>query len=123
MSSTYGKYIWHNGQFLPWDEANIHIMSHVIHYGSSVFEGIRVYDTFQGAAAYRLGHLRPHHLEARFAQPGHVLLESAGHLHGLVVDSMSGDVLKRWALRPVRAKVSERLGSSGLGLRGSASAR
>jgi len=54
MSSTYGKYIWHNGQFLAWDDAKIHIMSHVVHYGSSVFEGIRVYDTFQGAAVYRL---------------------------------------------------------------------
>jgi len=54
MSSKLGKYIWHNGQFLKWDEANIHIMSHVIHYGSSVFEGIRVYDTFKGPAVYRL---------------------------------------------------------------------
>ncbi len=35
--------IWHNGQLIPWDKANIHVMSHVIHYGSSVFEGIRCY--------------------------------------------------------------------------------
>jgi branched-chain amino acid aminotransferase len=54
MSLSFGKYIWHNGRFLPWDDAKIHIMSHVIHYGSSVFEGIRVYETFQGAAVYRL---------------------------------------------------------------------
>ena len=35
--------IWHNGQLIPWDKAQIHVMSHVIHYGSSVFEGIRCY--------------------------------------------------------------------------------
>ena len=35
--------IWHNGRLIPWDEANIHVLSHVIHYGSSVFEGIRCY--------------------------------------------------------------------------------
>ena len=33
--------IWHNGNLIPWDKANIHVMSHVVHYGSSVFEGIR----------------------------------------------------------------------------------
>ena len=47
--------IWHNGQLIPWDKAQIHVMSHVIHYGSSVFEGIRCY-TQQGntAAIFRL---------------------------------------------------------------------
>ena len=37
------EHIWHNGKLIPWDQANIHVMSHVIHYGSSVFEGIRCY--------------------------------------------------------------------------------
>jgi branched-chain amino acid aminotransferase len=35
--------VWHNGNLIPWDKANIHVMSHVVHYGSSVFEGIRCY--------------------------------------------------------------------------------
>ena len=39
------KHIWHNGKLVPWDQARIHVMSHVIHYGSSVFEGIRSYKT------------------------------------------------------------------------------
>jgi branched-chain amino acid aminotransferase len=46
--------IWHNGQMIPWDDANIHVLSHVIHYGSSVFEGIRCYDTKQGPSVFRL---------------------------------------------------------------------
>ena len=37
------KNIWHNGDLIPWEKAQIHVMSHVIHYGSSVFEGIRCY--------------------------------------------------------------------------------
>jgi len=46
--------IWFNGEFVPHDEANIHVLSHVIHYGSSVFEGIRCYETDQGSAIFRL---------------------------------------------------------------------
>ncbi len=54
--------IWHNGQFIPWDEAKIHVMSHVVHYGTSVFEGIRCYKTKQGSAIFRL----PEHIKRLF---------------------------------------------------------
>lgn len=51
--------IWHNGQFIPWNEARIHVLSHVVSYGSSVFEGIRCYDTKSGPAVFRLNeHVR-----------------------------------------------------------------
>jgi branched-chain amino acid aminotransferase len=46
--------IWHNGKFIHWDDAKIHILSHVIHYGSAVFEGIRCYESSQGPAIFRL---------------------------------------------------------------------
>ncbi len=46
--------IWMNGKFVPWREANIHIASHVIHYGSSIFEGFRTYDTSAGSIIFRL---------------------------------------------------------------------
>ena len=46
--------IWCNGENVPWDQAKIHVLSHVVHYGSSVFEGIRCYDTKQGPAVFRL---------------------------------------------------------------------
>src|SRR5688572_95320 len=39
------EWIWHNGEIIPWGDATLHVMSHVIHYGSSVFEGIRCYRT------------------------------------------------------------------------------
>jgi len=46
--------IWFNGKLVNWDDAKIHVMSHVIHYGSSVFEGIRCYHTSQGSAVFCL---------------------------------------------------------------------
>jgi len=46
--------IWHNGRFIAWDEARIHVLSHVTSYGSSVFEGIRCYKTHAGPAVFRL---------------------------------------------------------------------
>jgi branched-chain amino acid aminotransferase len=46
--------IWHNGRFIPWEDAKIHVLSHVVSYGSSVFEGIRCYATESGPAAFRL---------------------------------------------------------------------
>ncbi|MFN2456094.1 MAG: branched-chain amino acid transaminase [Pyrinomonadaceae bacterium] len=46
--------IWHNGEFIKWDDARVHVMSHVLHYGSSVFEGIRCYNTKRGPAIFRL---------------------------------------------------------------------
>jgi branched-chain amino acid aminotransferase len=46
--------IWHNGRFIPWDQARIHVLSHVVSYGTSVFEGIRCYATAAGPAIFRL---------------------------------------------------------------------
>ncbi len=48
------KKIWYNGKLIDWGDANIHVMSHVIHYASAVFEGIRCYSTPQGPAVFRL---------------------------------------------------------------------
>jgi branched-chain amino acid aminotransferase len=44
------EWIWHNGQFVKWDDANVHITTHALHYGSSVFEGLRSYSTKAGPA-------------------------------------------------------------------------
>ncbi|HYJ85276.1 MAG TPA: branched-chain amino acid transaminase [Pyrinomonadaceae bacterium] len=46
--------VWHNGEFINWSDARVHVMSHVLHYGSSIFEGIRCYSTKQGPAVFRL---------------------------------------------------------------------
>ena len=46
--------IWHNGKLINWDDATLHVLSHVVSYGSAVFEGIRCYETKQGPAIFRL---------------------------------------------------------------------
>ena len=48
------KYIWFNGKIVPWENAKIHVMSHILHYGSGVFEGIKCYGTIKGPAIFRL---------------------------------------------------------------------
>lgn len=52
-----GEYIWKNGEFVKWADATVHVTTHALHYGSSVFEGIRAYATPDGPAVFRL---QPH---------------------------------------------------------------
>jgi branched-chain amino acid aminotransferase len=53
------RFIWHGGKLVPWDQATVHVLTHGLHYGSSVFEGIRSYPTNRGPAFFRLdAHLR-----------------------------------------------------------------
>ncbi|MEM2974536.1 MAG: aminotransferase class IV, partial [Candidatus Micrarchaeia archaeon] len=47
-------YIWMNGRFVKWKDAKVHILTHALHYGTGVFEGIRCYDTALGPAVFRL---------------------------------------------------------------------
>lgn len=54
MGINNGKWVWKDGEFVEWENANIHVMSHVVHYASSVFEGLRAYDTHMGPAVFRL---------------------------------------------------------------------
>src|SRR5205085_3887271 len=54
MPITPTRYIWFNGELVPWEQATVHVMTHALHYGSSVFEGIRCYNTPQGPAIFRL---------------------------------------------------------------------
>ncbi|MCM2678206.1 branched-chain amino acid transaminase [Echinimonas agarilytica] len=47
------EFIWFNGEIMPWENATVHVLSHAIHYGSSVFEGVRAYNTPKGPAIFR----------------------------------------------------------------------
>ena len=48
------QFIWFNGKLVPWEKATVHVLSHALHYGSSVFEGVRAYETPSGVAIFRL---------------------------------------------------------------------
>ena len=54
MTGKASRYIWHNGRLVPWEDATVHVLSHGLHYGSSVFEGVRVYGTPRGPMGFRL---------------------------------------------------------------------
>lgn len=54
MAKVNADYIWFNGKIMPWKDATVHVMSHALHYGSSVFEGIRAYETHKGTCIFRL---------------------------------------------------------------------
>lgn len=57
MPMNTSKYIWFNGELVEWERATVHVMAHALHYGSSIFEGIRAYATPRGPAIFRL---QPH---------------------------------------------------------------
>jgi len=54
MAKVSAEKIWFNGELMPWQNATVHVMSHALHYGSSVFEGIRAYKTHKGTCIFRL---------------------------------------------------------------------
>ena len=54
MTIPRSKWIWMNGDWKRWADATVHVSAHALHYGSSVFEGIRAYETTSGTAIFRL---------------------------------------------------------------------
>ena len=54
MTFDLTKWVWRNGDIIPWDDATTHVSSHALHYGSGVFEGMRCYETADGPAIFRL---------------------------------------------------------------------
>jgi len=66
MAINETEIIWHNGEYIPWHQATTHVLSHALHYGSSVFEGIRVYDRLGKPVGFRMReHLQRLHDSAR----------------------------------------------------------
>lgn len=92
--------IWRNGSLIPWEQATIHVMSHVVHYGSSVFEGIRCYGQPSGAAIFRL----PEHMQ-RLIDSAKIyrmkLPYSLDELCAAVVDTVEANGVAPCYIRPV----------------------
>jgi branched-chain amino acid aminotransferase len=86
---TTTEWIWHNGDFIPWESATLHVMSHVVHYGSSVFEGIRCYSTPDGPAIFRL----PEHLR-RLRDSGKVYRMEYGYTDEELTEALQELILK-----------------------------
>ena len=87
MSFGTGR-IWMNGELVDWADAKIHIGSHVIHYGSGVFEGARCYDTPDGAAVFRLdAHVRRLYDSAKIYRMDYKELEPE-EFHEAILDTI-----------------------------------
>ena len=92
--------VWMNGQIVDWKDATIHIASHVIHYGSAVFEGARCYKTPKGSAFFRLdAHMRRLFDSARIYRMEYALDQDA--LTQAVVDTVKANGLDACYIRPV----------------------
>ena len=104
------KWIWKNGEIMPWADATVHVSAHGLHYGSGVFEGIRCYDTELGPAVFRL----PEHLERLFASAevyGIQIPYTLDELAQAINDLITANEFSSCYIRPIAF-----MGSSSLGV-------
>ena len=101
--------IWFNGEFVPWREAKTHVLTHTLHYGVGVFEGIRAYQTDRGPAIFRL----EEHVE-RLLQSAHILRMdlpySQEQISAAILESVRRNKLNNAYIRPMAFYGSEFLG-------------
>lgn len=101
--------IWRDGTFVNYEEATIHVMSHVVHYGSSVFEGIRCYETPSGGAVFRLReHMRRLLDSSRIYRIP--LKYSVDELVQATVDTVAANDLRECYIRPIVMRTGEQMG-------------
>lgn len=117
MAKVNADLIWFNGKLIPWKDATVHVMSHALHYGSSVFEGIRAYNTHKGTCIFRL----KDHID-RFFDSAKIYRMDIPYTHEEVMqackDAVVGNNLDAAYLRPLAF-----LGDVGMGLRPPADAK
>ena len=104
-------WIWHNGQLVPWRDANVHVLTHTLHYGVGVFEGVRGYDTPNGPCIFRL-----HEHTDRLFDSAHILglriPYSKDQVNAAQLEVFAANKLTEGYLRPMVY-----LGSEAMGLR------
>jgi len=92
--------VWHDGEFIKWNDARVHVMSHVLHYGSSIFEGIRCYATKRGPAVFRLKeHMKRFLNSAKIYRMDHTW--SLDQLCDASVDLVRRSGLEQCYIRPI----------------------
>ena len=109
--NTDSKFIWMNGDFQPFNDTNIHLLSNTLHYGMGVFEGVRAYETKDGGAIFRL----IEHTERLFTAASKINITipfSSDELCQAQVDTMSKNKLTEGYIRPIVF-----LGNESMGLR------
>ena len=111
FKNTEKKFIWKNGEFENWDDSNVHILSHTLHYGTGVFEGVRAYKTENGPAIFRLSE----HTSRLFDAASKINIKipfSKDELNIIQCNILNQNNLNEGYIRPIVY-----LGNEGLGLR------
>src|SRR4029077_3307425 len=107
--------IWMNGKFVDWKDANIHVATHVIHYGSGVFEGARCYSTPKGSACFRLEPHMRRLIESAKIYRMEYPLDLQGRMD-VVLDTIRANELKACYIRPLIYRGYKELGVNPLGI-------
>ena len=94
------SHIWADGELVPWDDANVHFLTHALHYGTAVFEGIRAYDTPEGTAVFRL-HEHMVRLDASARAYSIPMTYTADELDQATVDLLKKIGLEAGYIRPL----------------------
>ena len=111
FKNTEKKFIWKNGEFENWNDSNVHILSHTLHYGTGVFEGVRAYKTEKGPAIFRLSE----HTSRLFDAASKINIKipfSKDELNIIQCNILNQNNLNEGYIRPIVY-----LGNEGLGLR------
>ena len=114
MAMTKASKIWMNGKWVAWDDARVHVLSHVLHYASSVFEGIRCYDTRRGPAIFRLDK----HLDRLMLSTKVYRMElpfTREQIQRACIESVAINDLKECYIRPLVYRGYENLGVNPFG--------
>lgn len=109
MSFKEDGFVWMNGKMVPWEDATIHVASHVVHYGSSVFEGIRAYENKKGSAVFRLDA----HIERLFNSAKIYRMEipfSFDEICKACIETIKANGMKSCYIRPVVYRGYAKLG-------------
>jgi len=107
--------IWMNGKLVDWDKAQVHVLTHALHYGSGVFEGIRAYETKKGTAVFRL----TDHMKRLFRSAKIYLMELPYTLEELVEatkETIRANNLKSCYIRPIAYRGYGEMGLNPLGV-------
>jgi branched-chain amino acid aminotransferase len=92
--------IWMDGKFVDWDNATVHVLTHTLHYGLGIFEGIRCYETGKGSAIFRLDE----HIERLFKSAGIFLVEipyTKKDIRNAIIETIKINRIKSCYIRPL----------------------
>ena len=112
MVEKLSENIWHNGELIRWEDATVHVMAHALHYGSSIFEGVRAYTTPSGPAVFRLKeHTRRLFRSAKIMQID--IPYSEDEINLAILDTIRANNHQECYIRPVIFRGAGRLGVEG----------